>query len=149
MERFRRLTGSPPLFCSRDEVEAPVLKVVMGSEREEDIVALREFLINHPLAENFDFIRSERTLFEILPKGVSKGTVLCKMAEFFGIDMKHTVAVGDYDNDVAMIKAAGIGFAVDNAIGAAKEAADYVTVSNDDSAIAAVVDGLDRGIYKL
>ena len=42
-----------------------------------------------------------------------------------------------------MIKAAGIGFAVENAVEEAKAAADFITVSNNDSAIAAIVNYLD------
>ena len=70
------------------------------------------------------------------------------MAELLGIDPNKTIAVGDYYNDVSMIKNAGLGFAVANAVDDAKAAADYITVCNNDSAIAAIVDGLDRGIYK-
>lgn len=149
MERFRRLTGAPPRFCSIDEVEKPVLKVLTGSEREEELLEVRDFLISHPYSDRFDFIRSERTLFEILPKGVSKGTVLQKIAELLKVDMKKTIAVGDFDNDVSMIKVAGLGFAVANAVDSAKAAADYVTVSNNESAIAAIIDGLDKGIYTI
>jgi hydroxymethylpyrimidine pyrophosphatase-like HAD family hydrolase len=64
------------------------------------------------------------------------------MAKLLGIDMKNTVAVGDYNNDVSMIRAAGKGFAVANAVPEAKEAADFITVSNEESAIAAIVSAL-------
>ena len=86
-------------------------------------------------------------LYEILPKGASKGNALYKMSELLGIDIKKTIAVGDYNNDVSMIKAAGVGFAVANAIPEAKAVADFVTVSNNDHSIAAIVDGLDKGMY--
>ena len=92
--------------------------------------------------------RSERILYEILPKGISKGVALCKMADLFGIDVNRTIAVGDYNNDVSMIKAAKLGFAVSNAVDEAKSVADYITVSNNESAIAVIIDGLDRGIYR-
>ena len=48
-----------------------------------------------------------------------------------------------------MIAAAGIGFAVENAVPEAKAVADYITVNNNQSAIAAVIDGFDKGIYKV
>lgn len=92
--------------------------------------------------------RSERILYEILPKGISKGAALCKMADLLGIDKNRTIAVGDYNNDVSMVKAAKLGFAVSNAVDEAKSVADYITVSNNESAIAVIIDGLDHGIYR-
>ena len=144
---FRKITGLPNLSCHFRDLKEPVLKVVFGHESEEQIRALTELLRSHPLADRFDFIRSEKLLYEILPKGNSKGALLQKMAELLGISMGKTIAVGDYNNDVSMIRRAGIGFAVANAVEEAKAAADYITVSNNDHAIAAIVEGLDKGIY--
>ena len=59
-------------------------------------------------------------LFEILPKGASKGTVLCRLAEALGIRREKTIAVGDYHNDISMIRQAGLGIAVANAVDEAK-----------------------------
>ena len=56
--------------------------------------------------------------------------------------MKNTIAVGDYDNDITMLKAAGVGYAVANATAAAKAAADKITVSNEDHAIAKIISEL-------
>jgi Cof subfamily protein (haloacid dehalogenase superfamily) len=133
--------------CALEEVRESVLKVVFATDDEVQMQGLMDLLNGHPLAERFDFIRSEKQFYEILPKGVSKGAVLLKIAEMLGIDPKKTIAVGDYNNDISMIRAAGLGFAVSNAVEEAKAAADYVTVSNDENAIAAIIDGLDRGIY--
>ena len=47
-----------------------------------------------------------------------------------------------------MLRCAGLSFAVSNAVEEAKLAAKHVlTVSNNEHAIAAIIDGLDRGIY--
>ena len=67
------------------------------------------------------------------------------MAELLGIKQERTIAVGDYYNDISMIKAAGAGFAVANAVDEVKAVADYITVSNNESAIAAIVNKLDKG----
>lgn len=77
---------------------------------------------------------------EILPYGVSKQTGIHFLAEYLGVNVADTIAVGDETNDVEMIKAAGIGIAVSNANSAAKEAADVVTsASNNEDAMAEVV----------
>jgi hydroxymethylpyrimidine pyrophosphatase-like HAD family hydrolase len=59
--------------------------------------------------------------------------------------MKNTVAVGDYYNDIPMIQAARYGVAVANACDAAKEAANYLTVSNEEHAIASIIADIESG----
>ena len=72
-----------------------------------------------------------------------------RLADALGIDMSRVVAVGDYHNDIEMLRAAGVSVAVANAVDEVKAVADYVTVSNDEHAIAKVIEGLDKGILKL
>lgn len=144
MEVFRRISRVPPVSCHYDEIDEPLLKIVFVHPDGEQIRALGELLQAHPRANEFDFIRSEHSLYEILPKGVSKGGALRRMAELFGIDPRRTIAIGDYDNDVSMLREAALGVAVANACDAAKAAADMVTVSRDEHAIATVIGMLDR-----
>ena len=145
MENFRKATNEPNLTCKYTEVGEPIAKIIFGSESNDEIEAIKNTLISHPLAEKFDFIRSERTLFEILPKGSGKGSVFVKLCEHLGIDKNKTIALGDYDNDISMLKAAEIGIAVSNACEEAKNAADFVTVSNQENAIAKVIYDLESG----
>ena len=67
------------------------------------------------------------------------------MVKILGLDPQKTVAVGDYDNDVGMLRAAKLGVAVANASPAAKAAADHITVSNEEHAIAKIISDLDSG----
>ncbi|MBQ7829115.1 MAG: HAD hydrolase family protein [Clostridia bacterium] len=105
-----------------------------------------ELLNDHPKADEFDFVRTERTLYEVVPKGVNKGGALPRLAAALGIEMSKVVAIGDYHNDIAMLRAAGVGVAVANAVDEIKAVADYITVSNEEHAIARVIEELDRGI---
>ena len=57
------------------------------------------------------------------------------------------IAIGDYNNDISMFRAAGIGIAVANGCQEAIDAADFVTVSNEEHAIANVIGGLQSGKY--
>ena len=54
--------------------------------------------------------------------------------------MSSTVAVGDNLNDLSMIKVASIGVAVGNAVDALKSEADYIAVSNDEDAVAEIIE---------
>lgn len=142
MVRFRKVTELPNIGGDYMAVTEPVVKVVFGHLDGNRMDELAKTLNSHPKSHEFDFIRSEETLYEILPKGVSKGNLLLKIAELLDIDPQNTVAVGDYNNDISMIKAAGIGYAVQNAVPEAKAVADRITVSNNDHAIAAIINEL-------
>ena len=75
--------------------------------------------------------------------------MLPRLAEHLGIDMSRTITFGDYNNDVSMLKAAGLGVAVANATAEAKAAADLVTVSNEEHAIAKVIYDIESGRIKI
>ena len=143
--RHRIITGIPNYTCDYRDFSEPIGKIMFCTDIEEEIQAVERALRAHPLASEFDFIRSERSLFEILPKGTHKGVALEKLAAYLNIDMKRTVAIGDYDNDAAMLRTAGCGVAVANASAAALAAADVVTVSNEEHAIARIVSDIEEG----
>lgn len=146
MEKHIVLGGFPDIRCHYSEVEETLAKVLFADLCEENLFKLADLLKNHPMADMFDFIRSDPEYYEILPKGVSKGDLLMKLADLLGVDRKRTIAVGDNDNDASMIKAAGVGYAVANASKAAKDAADIITVSNEEDAIAKIIDDLDKNL---
>ncbi len=77
--------------------------------------------------------------FEINPKGVNKGTALEALAHTLNIPMSQVMAIGDNGNDVPMLRAAGIGAAMGNATAEAKEAADFVTLKNEECGVAAAI----------
>jgi len=63
---------------------------------------------------------------EYCPSGISKGAAVEKLCEYLDIPVEASVAAGDERNDIAMLKAAGVGAAPRNAHPLAKEAAGYV-----------------------
>ena len=144
-EHFKHASGTPNIRSHYRDIKTPIGKIVFAHPEEERISELIELLAAHPRAREFDFIRSEKLFYEILPKGIHKGVVLPVLAKHLGVDMKKTVAIGDYNNDVGMLRAAGVGIAVANAVPEAKAAADLVTVSNEEHAIARVIADLESG----
>ena len=55
------------------------------------------------------------SILDLLPKGVSKGWALEKLAASLGVDRKETMAIGDNWNDVEMLEWAGQGVVMGNA----------------------------------
>ena len=148
VEKVRKLSELPNTICHYEEVKEPILNVVFIEENEEFMQRLMKLLASHPKAAQYDFIRSDQCLYEMLPKGANKQNAMLKIAEYLKQDIKNTIAVGNYDNDVSMIQVAGKGYAVANACHAAKVAADCVTVSNQESVIARIIEELEKSCLK-
>lgn len=149
IKNLRKITNAENFVCHYLDVKEPIAKIIFGSYNNEEIIKIQETLCSHPLAEKFDFIRSERTLYEILPKGIGKGTSIKKLTEHLKLDINKTIAIGDYDNDISMFNAAKVSIAVSNAAPNALKAAEFVTVSNEENAIAKVIYDLEKGRYIL
>ena len=62
----------------------------------------------------------------LLP-GINKATALKVIMEHLGVDKDEVLATGDNQNDIEMVKLAGIGLAVDNAHLDLKAVADAVS----------------------
>ena len=73
---------------------------------------------------------------EVNARGANKGAALKFLREYLKIEHEETVAFGDGSNDITMLLEAGTGFAMGNACPEAKEAADKVTLSNEQGGVA-------------
>ena len=83
--------------------------------------------------------RSEPYFIEIMPKNVDKAASLEKMLPALGVTRENTVCCGDGFNDISMIRYAGLGVAMGNAQQAVKDAADYITGTNDEDGLVEVI----------
>lgn len=94
-------------------------------------------------AEGFEgcyVTRSHEYLVELGNASYTKGTSIKILSERYGIDPKHTIAVGDQINDLPMIEAAGLGFAVKNADPALLAVATPLDRTNEEDAIARLIE---------
>ena len=73
--------------------------------------------------------------FEISKAGVTKREGLEFLANYLGTDLAHTMAMGDSENDLSMINAAGIGVAMGNASDDVKAVANYITTTNNENGV--------------
>lgn len=72
---------------------------------------------------------------DITANGADKGEGIMAMVSHLGLDPKRTIAFGDGGNDASMIRMAGIGIAMGNALDSLKQEADYVTTSVDEDGV--------------
>jgi len=92
------------------------------------------------LGRDFSVYRSEPFFLEILPKGIDKAQRLEVLLGILGISREEMIACGDGYNDLTMIKYAGLGVAMENAVFPVRKAADYITASNNEDGVALVVE---------
>jgi len=83
-----------------------------------------------------------RFLCEVAPAGVTKWSAIRRLAGEWGIGDEAICAVGDDVNDIPMIRAAGLGVAMGNALPEVKAAADRIAPSQDDNGLVQVVEWL-------
>lgn len=95
-------------------------------------------------AENFEgcsLTKSDDLLVEVVNARYSKGTAVRFLAEYYGVPLEKTIAVGDQRNDIPMIEAAGLGIAVKNADKSLKDAADAVCeYTNEEGAVGKIIE---------
>lgn len=94
--------------------------------------------------EEYTIVRSAPFFLEFLNKASSKGTGIKALGEYLGIAKEEIICVGDAGNDLDMIEYAGLGVAMGNAFEEVKQAADYVTLTNEEDGVAHVIEKFIR-----
>ena len=103
--------------------------------------ALRQRLLRE-LTERFPALSvtsSIPTNIEINSGEANKGDALLRLCAILGLDPAETLAFGDGTNDSSLLRAAGLGVAMANALPAVKAAADALTASNNDAGVAKTI----------
>lgn len=80
--------------------------------------------------------KSDVNFLDVMHSGVDKGDALNKLSQIMNIKKEEIIAIGDNHNDVGMLKNAGYSIAMENGENVAKDAADYITCSNDEDGVA-------------
>jgi len=134
-----KLTGVTPEYAELDDIHGDWLKVLF-SMAPEDVLKM-EILVKNLNLDSVDFVRTAEILFEMLPKGSSKGSALSQYRKLPGMEDCFFVAVGDFNNDIEMLLEADLGVAPSNAVQEVIEVADAVLDNScDTGAIAETVE---------
>lgn len=105
-----------------------IAKVIVQREDVAILQALEREL--SPLVEGVQTSYSSNRFLEYNRAGVDKGAGLLHLAEILGIPREETIAIGDNPNDLAMIRAAGLGCGVANVAQEMRAACDYVCAAD-------------------
>lgn len=115
-------------------------KVSIMSDSDDDVIAeLEKMCAGHE--DEYIYTRYQDRSVELVNRTATKASAVTELASMLGIPMENVMFIGDHQNDIELMQAAGIGCAVGNATADAKAAADYVC-SNE------VFDGVKEAIMK-
>ena len=144
-------------FTALEEEDSVVIKngeaIVLPSEREfykMVFITPKEYSdeynekIKLLMDDRYFSMRSWLNGIEVQMRGTGKGDSIARMKDALGDRARKAIAVGDYENDIDMIRAADIGYAVANAVEPLKAEADRMTVDVHESPIAKIVAELER-----
>ena len=119
-------------------VTFPVPKFILTDDG--DYLVTVEPKVKAALGKNYSVYRSDPYYLEVLPKGIDKARSLERFLEVTGYRREEMIACGDGYNDLSMIRFAGLGVAMENGVLPVRQAADYITLSNNDDGVAHVVE---------
>ena len=125
----------------RDVVKVLYMSLDMGRLR-----SIREDFAAEGLIYGLDVCYSSNRYLEFNAAGVNKGVGLMDLAARLGIARDEVMAIGDNSNDVAMLRAAGLGVAVANASEEAVAAADYVCEADNNAG--GVAEAIERFVLR-
>ena len=119
-------------------VDFPINKILVVGDP--DRMPHVEELMQQKFAGQLSIYRSQPFFIEVMPLGIEKADSLELLLRTQGLFAKNLMACGDGWNDLPMIRFAGLGVAMGNAVPQVKAAADYVTADNDHDGVGLAIE---------
>ncbi len=113
-----------------------------------ELVAQAEQQVLSELGDQVSASKSKPRFLDVTSYGIHKGTVVVRLAELLKIPTERVAVIGDGPNDVEMFKQAGVSIAMGQGVDEVKEAANYLTTSNDDEGWARGIEQYVLGAYQ-
>lgn len=122
------------VVCSLDEVPGNWYKVLFADDPA-SLALVREYTKDRHY-ENIYFLQTNAYYYEIMPQHINKGIALQELAARLQIPMENVYAIGDYHNDIDLLRAAGHAVAVGNAVPEVKMISNQVVLPCKDGGVA-------------
>lgn len=140
VDSYKRLSGVEPIVITDFEkiIEQGITKMLWIDEI--DRVNMFQNILISEIGDSVNYCTSKPNFLEFFNKKVSKAEALRFIGKYLDIKQKEIIAIGDGNNDLAMIEYAGLGVAMENASDEVKDRANFITKSNNDDGIAYVLE---------
>lgn len=114
------------------KVEMNGLHKVLGIDKNPKKIIEVTAELKEKYKEKLYIIRSTPYFCEVSNPQASKAAALCFLRDYWSLKPEEVLAIGDQDNDIDMIEAAGIGVAMGNGTENLKASADFITKHIDE-----------------
>ena len=129
------LVNMPIYYRTPEEMgDKEIIKMMFIDEPEILDAAIAK--IPQEFYDKYTIVKSTPLYLEILNKTASKGNAITHLAEKMGLSLDQTMAIGDAENDRAMLEAVGNPVVMENGTPELKQIAKYITKSNEESGVA-------------
>lgn len=122
----------------------PINKCLMVGNPDE--IPQWEQRMAHEMKGRMHILHSTPYFIELLPEGIDKGVALEQLLDCYGMQRSQLIAFGDSHNDIDMLRIAGMGVAMGNAEQEVKQAADHITLSNEEDGVAVFLERIESKI---
>ncbi|MBQ4109599.1 MAG: HAD-IIB family hydrolase [Clostridia bacterium] len=122
-----------------NQINEPICKIVFCFSDEESAISFQN-KFSKKYSSEFVFERSWPVGVEMLSKKGGKGTCLNIIKEM--TNSRITIAAGDFENDISMLKAADISYAPENALDSVKKIANRKGVHCKDNLIEYIINNI-------
>lgn len=139
--KYRKYRSKQPVFIGEEfyHPKKPVTRIVFSSPSLEERIKIREEL-EKEFGNEVDIVFPGDDFIDVHKRGINKAEAVRFLCEKEGFTLQEVMAFGNTENDVPLLKAAGMSYAVANAEEIAKEAAREICLSNEDDGVAQMME---------
>ena len=134
--------GLPYVVAPLEDIPGEWYKVLFGASPE-SIAKLEKFASSQQWEDGY-FVATSPVYLELMPNGVNKGAALQELCQQLGVEQENLYAIGDYYNDLPMLKVSGHPIAVENAVPQVKLASEKTVLPCKDGGVAQLLYELIR-----
>lgn len=141
-EDYKKISGvEPETVTDFDALASEGISKILWYDTEQRIEDFRLRMDSQGKGNGrYTYVTSNPRFLEFVDSAVSKAAALQKLGEYLSIPREQTVAIGDGENDLSMLRYAGLGVAMANASESVQSQCDYVTASNSDDGAAQAIE---------
>ncbi|MFT8887542.1 MAG: Cof-type HAD-IIB family hydrolase [Ethanoligenens sp.] len=119
-------------------------KMIFAAEQDR-LPVFADFATQEP-NEGWDFIFSSVNFLEVLPRNISKGSTVLRLASQLQIEKEHIFAIGDYYNDLTLLQTAAFSGTPAEAPREIKDVADVVVGPCEHGAVADFIELIKKQV---
>ena len=142
VEKERRAVQMEPVLVKDFEAHYHRIGKIMGSTADFHLLERVEINLQTMLGDTVNAHRSQLYYLDVTHPDANKGNAALRLAELLGVPADEMACIGDMGNDIAMLDVAGLAIAMGNGTAEVRQAAHFVTETNEQEGWALAVEQL-------